>query len=406
MKALHAARSRPKMTKQSIKDINLENKRVLVRVDFNVPLDESLNITDDKRIRAALPTINYLLERRAKIILMSHLGRPKGEVVEDLRLKPVAKRLEELLGQKVKFLDDCIGPEVESAVRTMQSGDIILLENLRFHKEETENDPQFSRQLANLGEVFVQDAFGVVHRAHASTVGITQFLPSVAGFLLEKEISFFSQILAEPQRPFVAILGGAKVSDKIGVIENLLPRVDNILIGGGMAYTFLKAEGLDIGSSRLEQDKLGIANKLLEEGGEKIILPFDHLIADKVDASAHLKTAEKEIPAGWLGVDIGRQTIARFKQILKEARTIVWNGPVGIFEIAPFAQGTKEIAEFIGDLDCLKVIGGGDTAAAIAKFGLEDRMDHISTGGGASLEYLEGKELPGIVALTMEGNPP
>ena len=384
---------------QSIEDIDLEGKRVLVRVDFNVPLDEEQNITDDKRIRAALPTINYLLEKKARIILMSHLGRPKGEVIENLRLKPVAKRLKELLGRRIKFLDDCIGAEVQSAVKDMRPQDIILLENLRFHSQEKENDEEFSRQLANLGEVFVQDAFGAVHRAHASTVGVAQFLPSAAGFLLEKEINFFSQILIEPQKPFVAILGGAKVSDKIGVIENLLPRVNNILIGGGMAYTFLKAQGIDIGSSKLEQDKLGIASRLLEKGKEKIILPIDHLIADKIDISAHLKTVEKEIPEGWLGVDIGRQTIAQFKQILKEAKTIVWNGPLGIFEIDSFAQGTKEIGEFISDLDCLKVIGGGDTAAAIAKFGLEEKMSHISTGGGASLEYLEGKELPGIVVL-------
>ena len=384
---------------QSIEDIDLEGKRVLVRVDFNVPLDEEQNITDDKRIRAALPTINYLLEKKARIILMSHLGRPKGEVIENLRLKPVAKRLKELLGRRIKFLDDCIGAEVQSAVKDMRPQDIILLENLRFHSQEKENDEEFSRQLANLGEVFIEDAFGAVHRAHASTVGVAQFLPSAAGFLLEKEINFFSQILIEPQKPFVAILGGAKVSDKIGVIENLLPRVNNILIGGGMAYTFLKAQGIDIGSSKLEQDKLGIASRLLEKGKEKIILPIDHLIADKIDISAHLKTVEKEIPEGWLGVDIGRQTIAQFKQILKEAKTIVWNGPLGIFEIDSFAQGTKEIGEFISDLDCLKVIGGGDTAAAIAKFDLEEKMSHISTGGGASLEYLEGKELPGIVVL-------
>lgn len=384
---------------QSIKNLDLKGKRVLVRVDFNVPLDENQSITDDKRIRAALPTINYLLEKKAKIILMSHLGRPKGNAVENLRLKPIALRLEELLGRKVKFLNDCIGAEVESAVRNMQAQDIILLENLRFHAEETKNDPEFSHQLANLGEVFVQDAFGAVHRAHSSTVGVAQFLPSAAGFLLEKEINFFEQILKEPQRPFVAILGGAKVSDKIGVIENLLPKVDNILIGGGMAYTFLKAKGFNIGSSKLEQDKLEIASQLLEKAKGKLVLPSDHLIADKIDASAHLETAEKEIPDGWLGVDIGRQTIAQFKQILKPAKTIVWNGPLGIFEIDSFAQGTKEIGEFIGDLDCLKVIGGGDTAAAIAKFGLEDKMSHISTGGGASLEYLEGKRLPGIAVL-------
>ncbi len=384
---------------QSIRDINIENKRVLVRVDFNVPLDGEQNITDDKRIRAVLPTINYLLEKKAKIILMSHLGRPAPNSRQKYSLRPVALRLEELSGRKIKFLNDCIGPQVESAVESMQAEDIILLENLRFHSQEKENAEEFSQQLANLGEVFIQDAFGAVHRAHSSTVGVAQFLPSAAGFLLEKEINFFSQILSEPQKPFVAILGGAKVSDKIGVIENLLSRVDNILIGGGMAYTFLKAQGLNIGSSKLEQDKLGIAGQLLEKAKDKIVLPSDHLIADKIDVSANVRTVEKEIPEGWLGVDIGRQTIAQFKQILKEAKTIVWNGPLGIFEIDSFAHGTKEIAEFISDLDCLKVIGGGDTAAAIAKFSLEDKMSHISTGGGASLEYLEGKELPGIVAL-------
>jgi len=384
----------------SLKDLELKNKRVLVRVDFNVPLDKDLKITDDRRIRASLPTIIYLLQKEAKVILMSHLGRPKGKVVEELRLTPVAKRLGELLNKKVLKLDDCIGKEVEEVVENMQPQDIVLLENLRFYKQETENDAEFSRQLANLGEIFVQDAFGSVHRAHSSTVGVAQLLPSACGFLLEKEIKFFQQILTTPHHPFVAILGGAKVSDKIGVIRNLLPKVDNLLIGGGMSYTFLKAKGVDVGDSRLELEKVEIASSLLKEGEGKIFLPSDHLIADKVAPTAQIKNTEGvEIPSGWLGVDIGKRSIERFKKILKEAKTIVWNGPLGIFEIPAFAQGTKEIAEFIAELDCLKVIGGGDTAAAIACFGLEDKMSHISTGGGASLEYLEGKELPGIAVL-------
>jgi len=396
------------MNKQTIRDLNLKNKQVLMRVDFNVPLDENQDITDDKRIRAALPTINYLLEKKAKIILISHLGRPlknqndKSKIKNKYTLKPVALKLEELLKRKVKFLDDCVGAEVESAVKDMQPQDIILLENLRFYIEEKNNDAQFSQQLANLGEIFVQDAFGSVHRAHSSTVGITKFLPAVAGFLVEKEIKFFKQILEKPQMPFVAILGGAKVSDKIGVIENLLPKVNNILIGGGMAYTFLKAKGLSIGNSKLEEGKIEIARQLLEKGEGKIVLPFDHLIADKIAISANVRIVEEGIPEGWLGVDIGPKTIEQFKGVLKEAKTIVWNGPLGIFETEDFSHGTKEIAEFVGDLECLKIIGGGDTAAAIAKFGLENKMTHISTGGGASLEYLEGKDLPGIAALKGE----
>ena len=393
------------MNKLSVKDYDLKGKRVFMRADFNVPLDENSNITDDTRIKAALPTINYILGQGAKLVLASHLGRPKGEVKDSLRLDPVAKRLQELLdGKKVIKLNDCIGQEVKKVVSKQTDDEVILLENLRFHPEEKKNDEAFAKELASLADVFVNDAFGTSHRAHASVVGITKYLPALAGFLLEKEIDFLGKATSNPEKPYVSILGGAKVSDKIGVIENLLDKVDDILIGGGMAYTFLKAQGIEVGTSILESDKLDLAKSILTQAKEKgvnIILPKDHVIADKFDKDANVKITEGlDIEAGWMGVDIGPKTVAAFKESLSKAKLIVWNGPVGVFEMEPFAKGTKEIAEYIATLDATTVIGGGDTASAINHLNLADKMTHISTGGGASLEFLEGKELPGLAALT------
>lgn len=392
------------MDKFSVKDYDLKGKKVFMRADFNVPLDENSNITDDTRIKAALPTINYILGQGAKLILASHLGRPKGEVKDSLRMDPVAKRLEELLDvKKVVKLNDCVGEEVKKRVSEQADDEVILLENLRFHPEEKKNNEAFAKELAGLADVFVNDAFGTSHRAHASVVGITNYLPALAGFLLEKEIDFLGKAVSNPEKPYVSILGGAKVSDKIGVIENLLDKVDSILIGGGMAYTFLKAQGIEIGNSILEADKLDLAKSILtkaEEKGVKIILPLDHIIADKIDKDANIKTTDGlAIEAGWMGVDIGPKSIEAFKENLSKAKLIVWNGPVGIFEIEPFAKGTNEIANYIATLDATTIIGGGDTASAINQLNLADKMTHISTGGGASLEFLEGKELPGIAAL-------
>ena len=392
------------MSKLDIKDLNLSGKRVFVRCDFNVPLDENQNITDDKRIRAALPTVKYALEASAIVILASHLGRPKGEVKEKLRLGLVAKRLSELLGKKVKKLDDCIGPEVDAAVGEAKPGDIILLENLRFHPEEEKNDPEFSKKLAHLADVYVNDAFGTAHRAHASTEGITHFLKSAAGFLMQKEIEYLSKIMKNPDKPYVAILGGAKVSDKIAVIDNLMERVDAFLIGGGMAYTFLKAKGIEIGASIVEEGKIEVAKNILDKAQSKnikIILPQDHLAAEKIEEGVQIAYIDSpQIPDGLRGADIGPKTVKDFKSALSGAKTILWNGPLGVFEIKGFEKGTREIAVFIASLDVTTIIGGGDTAAAIAKFGLEDKMTHVSTGGGACLEFLEGKQLPGIAALT------
>jgi phosphoglycerate kinase len=392
------------LNKLTVKDYDLKGKKVFMRADFNVPLDESGNITDDTRIKAALPTINYILEQGAKLVLASHLGRPKGEVKDSLRMDPVAKRLEELLEhKKVIKLDDCIGEEVKARVAKQTDDEVILLENLRFHPEEKKNDEGFAKELASLADVFVNDAFGTSHRAHASVVGIANYLPALAGFLLEKEIDFLGKATNNPEKPYVSILGGAKVSDKIGVIENLLDKVDDILIGGGMAYTFLKAKGIEIGNSILEEDKIDLAKSLLDKAkskGVNMILPSDHVIADKIDKEAQIKSVDTvEIPEGWMGVDIGPKTVSAFKESLSKAKLIVWNGPVGIFEIEPFSKGTKEIADYIATLDATTVIGGGDTASAINHLNLADKMTHISTGGGASLEFLEGKELPGIAAL-------
>jgi phosphoglycerate kinase len=390
------------MNKKTVKDIDVKNKRVIVRVDFNVPLNEKLNITDDSRIKGALPTIQYLVDNNAKVLLMSHLGRPKGKVKDEMRLTPVAKRLSELLGQDVKKLDDCIGDDVEKTISTMKSKDVILLENLRFHPEEEKNDTGFAKKLASFADIFVNDAFGTCHRAHASTEGITKYLPSVAGFLVSKEIEYFEKATKNPDKPYVAILGGAKVSDKIDVITNLTEKVDAILIGGAMAYTFLKSEGINIGNSKLESDKIDLAKEILQSAKSKnirIILPSDHVIADKIDASAQKETVDKEIPEGKIGLDIGPKTVREFEDVLKSAKTVVWNGPVGFFELKPFSKGTEEIARFLAGSNATTIIGGGDTAAAVNELSLGKKMSHISTGGGASLEYLEGKTLPGIAAL-------
>lgn len=390
------------MNKMTVKDVDLKGKRVIIRADFNVPLDEQLHITDDRRIRGALPTIEYALKQGAsKVILMSHLGRPKGEVIESQRLAPVGKRLQELLGQAVLCTKDCVGPEVKAAVKT-SAEKVILLENLRFHKAETKNDLEFAKQLADLADIYVNDAFGTAHRAHASTAGITQYLPSVAGFLIEKEITYLGKAVRSPEKPFVVVLGGAKVSDKILLIENMLPKADTIIIGGGMVYTFLKAQGKPIGISLLEADRLDTARDILAKAkkmGVEIVLSSDFVVVRDFKKPEECKIVD-EIPDEWEGVDIGPKTRERFKAVLAKAKTIVWNGPVGVFEVDAFAEGTKAIAQFVAGLKGVtSIVGGGDTAAAVAKFDAEEGMTHISTGGGASLEFLEGKELPGIAAL-------
>ncbi|MFA5176989.1 MAG: phosphoglycerate kinase [Candidatus Omnitrophota bacterium] len=391
------------MAKLTVKDIDFKGKTVLMRADFNVPQDANLNITDDTRIRATLPTIKYILSRDVKkLVLMSHLGRPDGKVVAKYSLKPVASRLKELLGQDVLFLNDCVGENIKQEIDS-SSEKVILLENLRFHAEEEANDAGFAKQLAGLADVFVNDAFGTAHRAHASTEGVAHFLKSAAGFLLEKEIQYLGNAVQNPQKPFMVILGGAKVSDKIGMIENLLPKADAIIVGGGMAYTFLKAQGKQIGNSKLEKDKLDLAKSILAKGkslGKDIVLPVDNIVVETIDANSKIQVVGEEIPEGKIAVDIGPQTIKLFEDKLKDAKTIVWNGPLGIFEMDAFSNGTKEVAHFVAGLKAVTIIGGGDTAAAIAKFKLEEKMTHISTGGGASLEYLEGKVLPGVAALT------
>ena len=391
------------MAKLTLKDIDLKNKVVLVRADFNVPLDASLNITDDIRIQATLPTLKYILANGAKkLVIMSNLGRPDGVAVAKYSLKPVAIRLKELLGQDVLFLNDCVGANIKQSIDSSPEK-VILLENLRYHAEEEANDASFAQQLASLADIFVNDAFGTAHRAHASTEGVTHFLKSAAGFLLEKEIKYLGAAVSNPQKPFMVILGGAKVSDKIGVIENLLPKCDAIIVGGGMAYTFLKAQGKQIGNSKLEKDKLDLAKSILDQAkklNKEILLPIDNLIVDNIDPNAKTEIVGDNIPEGKIAVDIGPKTVKLFEDKLQSAKTIVWNGPLGIFEMDAFSQGTYEVAKFIATLKTTSIIGGGDTAAAIAKFKLEDKMSHISTGGGASLEFLEGKTLPGIAALT------
>ena len=391
------------MSKKTVRDIDLKDKKVLVRCDFNVPMDENRNITDNRRIVAALPTIKYLLEQNCKIVLCSHLGRPKGEFKKEFSLEPVAKELSKLLGKEVIMAKDVIGEDAENKAKNLKNGEILLLENVRFHREETDNDPEFAKKLASFGEIFVNDAFGTAHRAHASTEGVTKYLPAVSGFLIEKELKFLGDALENPERPFVAILGGSKVSDKIGVIENLLEKVDTLIIGGGMAYTFFKAQGYSVGDSLCEEDKCELALELMEKAKEKnvkFLLPIDNKVGKEFKPDTESKTVKStEIPDGWEGLDIGEETIKLYKEELKNAKTIVWNGPLGVFEFDQFAVGTNEIAKALGDIDAIKIIGGGDSAAAVEKAGLADKMTHISTGGGASLEFLEGKKLPGIEAL-------
>jgi len=391
------------MAKLTVKDLDLKDKVVLMRADFNVPLDADLNITDDTRIRETLPTIKYILNNNAKkLVLMSHLGRPDGKRVDKYSLRPVARKLAELLGEGINFLSDCVGPDIKAAIDSSKDK-VILLENLRYHAEEEGNDDNFAKQLASLGELFVNDAFGTAHRAHASTAGVDKFLKSAAGFLLEKEIKYLGEVVSNPKKPFMVILGGAKVSDKIGVIENLLPKCDAIIIGGGMAYTFLKAQGKSIGNSKLEKDKIDLAKTILDKAiamKKEILLPIDHVVVDVVDANAKTEIVGEQIADGRIAVDIGPKTIELFDSKLKSAKTIVWNGPLGIFEMDAFSKGTAEVARFLAGLKATTIIGGGDTAAAVVKFKLQDKMTHISTGGGASLEFLEGKTLPGIAALT------
>ena len=391
------------LNKKTIEDIDVNGKRVLVRCDFNVPQDEEGNITDDRRIIAALPTIKYLMEHNAKVILCSHLGRPKGEFNMKYSLKPIAKRLSELLGKKVHMADDVIGDSAKCLVASLREGDVMLLENVRFHKEEEANDMAFSKALAELADVYVNDAFGTAHRAHASTEGVAKYLPAVCGYLIQKEINVMGKALNNPVRPFVAILGGKKVSDKINVITNLIDKVDELLIGGGMAYTFFKAKGYEIGKSICEDDKVELAKELMEKAahkGVKLLLPIDNVVATEFSNDAESKVvASNEIPADWEGVDIGPETVKLYGDALKNAKTVIWNGPMGVFEFDKFAAGTNEIAKILGGLDAITIIGGGDSAAAIEKGGFADKMTHISTGGGASLEFLEGKELPGIACL-------
>ena len=388
--------------KMSVKDIEVAGKKVLVRCDFNVPLKEGV-ITNDKRIVAALPTIKYLKENGAKVILCSHLGRPKGEWLPEFSLAPVAKRLSELLECEVRMSKDVIGEDAKDISATLKDGEVALLENVRYYKEETKNVPEFAKELASLAEIFVNDAFGTAHRAHASTTGVADYIPAVCGFLIQKEIEVMGKALDNPVRPFVAVLGGAKVSDKIGVITNLLEKVDILIVGGAMAYTFLKAEGHNVGISLCEEDKLELASELLAKAKEKgvsLLLPVDHVAADKFDENAEPVLVEgKDIPEGLMGMDIGPKSVELFKDAVKNAKTVIWNGPMGVFEFKNFAGGTFAVAEAIAETDCISIIGGGDSVAAVTKLGFADKMTHISTGGGASLEFLEGLELPGIAAL-------
>jgi len=388
------------MNKKTVKDIELKGKRVLMRVDFNVPMDKGV-VTDDKRIRAALPTIQYVLEQGAALIVMSHLGRPKGAGFEaEFSLKPAAEVLSQLLNRPVKMAPDCIGPEVEAMAYALHPGEVMMLENVRFHKEEEKNDPEFAKKLAALGQVYVNDAFGSAHRAHASTEGVAKFLPAVAGFLMGVELEYLSRATLNPERPYIAILGGAKISDKIAVIENLLTKCDQLIIGGGMANTFLAAKGYAMQDSLVEPGSIETAKKIIANAGAKLLLPVDAVIADKFDADATSRVVDVDkVPPGWRVMDIGPKTIARFSDALKGAKLIVWNGPMGVFEMPKFAEGTFAIAKVLANSGATTVIGGGDSASAVKKAGVAKQMTHVSTGGGASLEFLEGKVLPGVAAL-------
>lgn len=392
------------LNKRSIKDIDVKGKKVLVRVDFNVPIDENGNITDDRRIREALPTINYLREQNAKVILMSHMGRPKGKFNMKYSLKPVAERLSQRLNAEVKLAGDVIGDEVAAMVNNLKDGDVMLLENVRFYEEEEKNDKEFAKKLAALGDIYVNDAFGTAHRAHATTAGIADYLPSAIGFLIKKELDIMGKALTEPERPFVAILGGAKVSDKIGVIENLMDKVDALLIGGGMAFTFYKAQGHEIGKSILEADKVELAAEILKKAGEKrvkLLLPIDIVVAPEFNNDAPRTTvAVDKIPADQMGLDIGEHTCEVYSDIIRNAGTVVWNGPMGVFEMPNFAKGTFALAKALSECKGTTIVGGGDSAAAVEQLGFADKITHISTGGGASLEFLEGKVLPGIDVIS------
>ncbi|GAM15850.1 phosphoglycerate kinase [Mesobacillus selenatarsenatis] len=391
------------MNKKTVKDVDVKGKRVFCRVDFNVPMKDG-QVTDETRIRAALPTIQYLVDQGAKVLLASHLGRPKGQAVEELRLTPVAKRLSELLGKDVKKTDEAYGESVKSEIDSMNEGDVLLLENVRFYPGEEKNDPELAKAFAELADVYVNDAFGAAHRAHASTEGIAKHLPAVSGFLMEKELDVLGKALSNPERPFTAIIGGAKVKDKIGVIDNLLEQVDNLIIGGGLAYTFVKAQGHEVGKSLLEEDKIELAKGFMEKAkakGVNFYMPVDAIVADDFSADANTKVvAIEEIPADWEALDIGPKTAETYRDVIQKSKLVIWNGPMGVFEIDKFAQGTKAVAQALADAnDTYSVIGGGDSAAAVEKFNLAEKMSHISTGGGASLEFMEGKQLPGVVAL-------
>ncbi|NLL67322.1 MAG: phosphoglycerate kinase [Clostridiaceae bacterium] len=389
--------------KMTVSDLDVKGKRVIVRVDFNVPLDAEGNITDDKRIQGALPTIRHIIENGGKLILVSHLGRPKDGFEAKFSMKPAAEHLGKLLGKEVILAADVIGEDAKAKAAALKEGEILMLENVRFHKEETKNDPAFAKELASMAEIYVNDAFGTAHRAHASTAGLADYLPSACGFLIKKELDFMGKALDNPERPFVAILGGAKVSDKISVIENLLDKVDTLIIGGGMAYTFIKAQGHDVGTSICEMDKLDLANSLIAKAKEKgvnLLLPVDNVVGKEFAADTEAKTVPSDsIPDGWMGLDIGEATIKIFSDAIKDAKTIVWNGPMGVFEMERFAIGTKKVAEALANSGAISIVGGGDSAAAVEQLGYADRITHISTGGGASLEFLEGKELPGIAVL-------
>lgn len=391
------------MNKKTVKDLDLKGKKVFCRVDFNVPMKDG-EVTDDTRITAALPTIQYLTEQGAKVILASHLGRPKGQAVDELRLDPVAKRLSDLIGKQVVKTDTVYGPEVDEAISGLTDGDILLLENVRFEAGEEKNDPALAEAFANMADIFVNDAFGAAHRAHASTAGIAEKIPSAAGFLMEKELSVLGKALENPERPFTAIIGGAKVKDKIGVIDHLLDKVDNLIIGGGLGYTFVKALGHEIGKSLLEEDKIELAKEFMkkaEEKGVNFVLPEDVVVADDFGEDANTKVVPiSEIPSDWEALDIGPKTREKYAQIVKDSKLIIWNGPMGVFELNVFANGTKAVAEALATTEGYTIIGGGDSAAAAEKFNLAEKMDHVSTGGGASLEFMEGKVLPGVAALS------